>query len=111
MESDTAFYLPESFAGVASYCFVIMHPGMPVVGIDAGLLDRIEAVDSEIAFIIEDADFEVRMNIDDGPEGARRIAEHLAPYTRRAPITSASVYADAKARIGERSAGGAIRHY
>jgi hypothetical protein len=42
---------------------------------------------------------EVALHVADGPEAAKRIADHLAPYTREAPITRPDVYQDARRRM------------
>ena len=44
-------------------------------------------------------DLEVALHINDGPVVARELVEALAPYTRNAPITDASVYEDAVRRL------------
>ena len=44
-------------------------------------------------------DLEVALHISDGPVVARQLVDALAPYTRHAPITDASVYEDAVRRL------------
>jgi hypothetical protein len=42
---------------------------------------------------------DVALHIADGPDAAKRIADHLQPYTRQAPITRPDVYEDARRRL------------
>ena len=44
-------------------------------------------------------DLEVALHVADGPEAAKRIADHLSGYTREAPITRPDVYEDARKRL------------
>ncbi len=44
-------------------------------------------------------DLDVALHVADGPEAAKRISDHLKPYSRHAPITRPDVYEDARRRI------------
>ncbi len=44
-------------------------------------------------------DLDVALHVADGPEAAKRIADQLSPYTRKAPITRPDVYEDARRRL------------
>jgi hypothetical protein len=44
-------------------------------------------------------DLDVALHVADGPEAAKRISDHLQPYTRNAPITRPDVYEDARRRL------------
>ena len=50
-------------------------------------------------------DLEVALHVVDGPDAAKRVADHLVPYTREAPITRLEVYEDAKRRLAAGASG------
>jgi hypothetical protein len=51
-------------------------------------------------------DLEVALHVADGPEAAKRLADHLQGYTREAPITRPDVYEDARRRFEAQLSGG-----
>lgn len=51
-------------------------------------------------------DLEVALHVADGPDAAKRIADHLHGYTREAPITRPDVYEDARRRLEAQLKGG-----
>jgi len=50
-------------------------------------------------------DLDVALHVADGPEAAKRIADHLKPYSRHAPITRPDVYEDARRRLEAQARG------
>ena len=44
-------------------------------------------------------DLEVALHVADGPDAAKRLADHLQAYTRGAPITRPDIYEDARRRL------------
>ncbi|RMH43226.1 MAG: hypothetical protein D6689_05630 [Deltaproteobacteria bacterium] len=54
-------------------------------------------------------DLDVALHVADGPEAAKRIADHLKPYTRNAPITRPDVYEDARRRLEAHARGAGDR--
>ena len=50
-------------------------------------------------------DLEIALDVADGPQAAKGIAEQLAPYTRDAPIARPEVYEDAKRRMHTQAEG------
>lgn len=44
-------------------------------------------------------DLDVALHVADGPDAAKRVSDHLKPYSRHAPITRPDVYEDAKRRL------------
>jgi hypothetical protein len=95
--------LPKSRIRVDGPWLVIAWPEMPIIRLDARLLDRIAAMDHDLCLQL--GDLTVAIHVADGPRPAARIVELLAPFTRHAPITRAEVYEDAKRRLMAHEAG------
>jgi len=95
--------LPRSHLGTDGALLVIAWPGLPPVGLDTALLDRVEARESEIILAIDD--LEISLFVADGPGAVTSLVGHLARYTREAEIADQDVYIDAKRRLRVRDAG------
>lgn len=50
-------------------------------------------------------ELDVALHVADGPEAAKRVADHLKPFTRDAPITRPEVYEDARRRLQSHASG------
>jgi hypothetical protein len=82
---------------VDGHWLVIAYPDNPTIRLDARLLDRVFANDTELVLAV--GDVTVGAVISGGPNAARELAEKLAPYTRSATINSREVYEEAKRRL------------
>jgi hypothetical protein len=99
-DEETSFILPRSHVGVFGPLLVIACPGAPPLGLDVALLDEIATCEAGLLLTI--GELKVALAIADGPEGALRLVENLAPWVRNAPISNADVYDDAKRRLEAR---------
>ena len=50
-------------------------------------------------------ELDVALHVADGPDAAKRISDHLKPFSRHAPITRPDVYEDARRRLEAQSRG------
>ena len=76
---------------------VLAYLDNPTIRVDARMLDRILADESDIVFGFDEMTASLR--IMGGERVARHIADSLAPYTRSAPLLKADVYEHSKRRL------------